>query len=123
MVDEAERAGLRITVPAETLAGLLDAAPWGFLESACIEPRDAGLLERFWNSSWPPPVPPIPEREHAGRFEIMTPPTLLPFTDGVPDKRMTGSKARNALLEQLEEFFGAVLALGEGSGSTRRRYG
>ena len=47
MVDEAERAGLRVTIPAVTLAGLLDAASWGFLESACIEPRDTGLLESF----------------------------------------------------------------------------
>ena len=47
LVDEAARAGLRMTIPAETLAGLLDAASWGFRESACIDPRDAGLLQSF----------------------------------------------------------------------------
>lgn len=47
MVDEAAKAGLRITIPPETLAALLDAASWGFLESACIEPRDSVLLENF----------------------------------------------------------------------------
>jgi thioredoxin 1 len=42
--------------------------------------------------------------ELAGRFEIMTLPTLIVFIDGAPLKRITGAAGKDRLLEELGEF-------------------
>jgi hypothetical protein len=48
IVDCTEVAGLTLTMPAATLAGLLDAASWGIIESTAIDDADAHLLESFF---------------------------------------------------------------------------
>ena len=40
----------------------------------------------------------------AGRFEIMTLPTLIVFSNGAPLKRITGATGKDRLLEELSEF-------------------
>ena len=48
IVDRTAAAGLTLTTPAATLAGLLDAASWGIVESTAIDGADAHLLESFF---------------------------------------------------------------------------
>jgi AcrR family transcriptional regulator len=48
IVDRTEGAGFTLTIPAMTLAGLLDAASWGIVESTAIDDADAPLLESFF---------------------------------------------------------------------------
>lgn len=52
----------------------------------------------------------------AGRFEIMTLPTLLLFIDGVPHLRIIEVDGANALVEQIEEFLDAGGVRGDGDG-------
>ncbi len=40
----------------------------------------------------------------AMRFNVMSIPTLLVFTDGQESKRLIGAKSKGALLEELDEF-------------------
>ncbi|MGW3347123.1 thioredoxin family protein [Nonomuraea rubra] len=42
--------------------------------------------------------------ETAGRFEVMTLPTLIVFVGGVEKKRLTGALTKAQLLTELEEF-------------------
>jgi AcrR family transcriptional regulator len=46
--DRVAASGLTLTLPAKTLAGLLDAASWGIVESTAIADEDADLLEAFF---------------------------------------------------------------------------
>ena len=48
IVDRAAAAGLTLTIPVLTLAGLLDASSWGIVESTAIDDADAHLLESFF---------------------------------------------------------------------------
>ena len=48
----------------------------------------------------------------AGRFEIMTLPTLLLFVEGTPVRRITGVESAAHLLTQLDEFLGCTLVRG-----------
>jgi AcrR family transcriptional regulator len=48
IVDTAARMGLTPTVPAMTLAGVLEAASWGISESAAVDPDDEGLLDALF---------------------------------------------------------------------------
>ncbi len=47
IADQAQQAGLRVTIAPLTLAGILDAASWGLVESIAVDPDDAHLLESF----------------------------------------------------------------------------
>jgi AcrR family transcriptional regulator len=49
IVDTAARLGLTTTVPAMTLAGVLEAASWGISESAAVDPGDEGLFDAFFD--------------------------------------------------------------------------
>jgi thioredoxin 1 len=40
----------------------------------------------------------------ARRFEVMSIPTLILFSNGVPAKRMVGAKGKPQLLEELAEY-------------------
>ena len=40
----------------------------------------------------------------AMRFQVMSIPTLIMFTDGEPAKRLVGAKPKNALLAEIGEF-------------------
>ena len=40
----------------------------------------------------------------ARRFEVMSIPTLIVFTDGTPAKRFVGAKGKHQLLDELSEF-------------------
>jgi thioredoxin 1 len=42
----------------------------------------------------------------ARRYEIMSIPTLLVFQDGIPKKRLVGTKGKAQLVGELEEFLG-----------------
>ena len=46
--DRVVASGLTLTIPAVTLAGLLDAATWGIVESTVIANEDNDLLEAFF---------------------------------------------------------------------------
>jgi AcrR family transcriptional regulator len=46
--DRVAASGLTLTIPAATLAGLLDAASWGIVESIAIAGEDVDLLEAFF---------------------------------------------------------------------------
>jgi len=48
VVDTATRMGMTMTVPATTLAGVLEAASWGIAESAAVDPDDEDLLDAFF---------------------------------------------------------------------------
>ena len=42
----------------------------------------------------------------ARRHEVMSIPTLIVFSDGVPKKRLVGAKGKAQLVSELEEFLG-----------------
>ena len=46
--DTAARMGFTLTVPAMTLAGILEAASWGIVESTAVDPEDDDLLGAFF---------------------------------------------------------------------------
>ena len=48
IADTADRMGFTLTIPAITLAGILEAASWGIVESTAVDPDDKDLLGAFF---------------------------------------------------------------------------